>query len=162
MTVIYISLMILEIVVAIDRETQDWGIRCIRYEIKDIEPPSNTQKSMILQAEAERKKRANMIQSEGDRQSRVNLAEAQRISQILRSEGAAEAVIKRAQASADALKSIKTALDEPKGKDAANFLLGERYIEAYKKIASPKSTIVMHSEPLNPTVCVKKIQGLLK
>lgn len=154
MTVNYIALTLIEIVVAIDKETQDWGTRCIRYEIKDIEPPSNIQKSMILQAEAERKKRANMIESEGDRQSRINLAEAQRISQILRSEGDAEAVIKRAQASADALKSIKTALDASKGKDAANFLLGERYIEAYRKLANPKTTIVMHSEPQHPTTCV--------
>ena len=94
------------IVNAIDKETQDWGTRCIRYEIKDIEPPNNIQKSMILQAEAERKKRANMIESEGERQYRVNLAEAKKRSQVLRAEGDAEAIIKRAEASAQALKQI--------------------------------------------------------
>ena len=116
---------------------------------------------MILQAEAERKKRANMIESEGDRQSRINLAEAQRSSQILRSEGAAEAVIARAQASANALKSIKTALDAPKGQDAANFLLGERYIEAYSQIGKSTNTIIMHSEPQLPIENVSASFNLL-
>lgn len=92
------------IVSAIEHETQDWGTRCVRYEIKDIEPPNNIQKSMILQAEAERKKRANMIESEGEMQSKINLAEAYKAAQILRAEGSAEAIIKKATASADALK----------------------------------------------------------
>ena len=150
------------IVTAIDKETQDWGTRCIRYEIKDIEPPNNIQKSMILQAEAERKKRANMIESEGDRQSTINLAEAEKTSQILRAEGNAEAVIKRAQASADALKNIADALESNKGQEAANFLLGERYIDAYRKMASDKNTIVMNSSPHKPIENVSSSFGLLE
>lgn len=138
------------IVNAIDKETQDWGTRCIRYEIKDIEPPNNIQKSMILQAEAERKKRASMIESEGERQYRVNIAEAKKKSQILRAEGDAEAIIKRAEASAKALKQIWNALEADRGQDAANFLLGERYIEAYKKLANEKNTILMDSAPQMP------------
>lgn len=55
-----------QIVTAIDKETQDWGTRCIRYEIKDIEPPERIQKHMILQAEAERQKRARILESEGE------------------------------------------------------------------------------------------------
>ena len=138
------------IVEAIDKETQDWGTRCIRYEIKDIEPPNTIQKSMILQAEAERKKRANMIESEGDRQSKINLAEALKKAEILRAEGNADAVIKKAEASANALKSICGALEQQKGQDAANFLLGERYIEAYRKIANEKNTIILNSSPQKP------------
>jgi len=66
------------IVEAIDRETQDWGCKCIRYEIKDIEPPATIQKHMILQAEAERRKRANILESEGEQQSQINIAEAKK------------------------------------------------------------------------------------
>lgn len=150
------------IVNSIDKETQDWGTRCIRYEIKDIEPPNNIQKSMILQAEAERKKRAAMIESEGERQSRINLAEAQKRSQVLRAEGAAEAIIKRAEASADALKSIHTALEANRCQDAANFLLGERYIDAYKKMASKHNTIMIESAPHMPIENVTASFNLLE
>lgn len=147
---------------SIDKETQDWGTRCVRYEIKDIEPPNNIQKSMILQAEAERKKRANMIESEGERQSRINLAEAKKRSQVLRAEGDATAIIKKAEASADALKQICDALEANKGQDAANFLLGERYIEAYKKLASEKNTIVIDSAPQMPIENVTASFNLLE
>lgn len=149
------------IVNAIDKETQDWGTRCVRYEIKDIEPPSNIQKSMILQAEAERKKRANMIESEGERQSKVNLAEAKKISQVLRAEGDAEATIRKAEASATALRKICDALQANRGQDAANFLLGERYIEAYRKLASEKNTIVIDSAPQMPIDNVTSSLNLL-
>uniref|UniRef100_A0A7S3J0Q2 Band 7 domain-containing protein n=1 Tax=Euplotes harpa TaxID=151035 RepID=A0A7S3J0Q2_9SPIT len=150
------------IVNAIDKETQDWGARCVRYEIKDIEPPNNIQKSMILQAEAERKKRANMIESEGEKQYRINLAEAKKRSQVLRAEGDAEAIIKRAEASANALISISKALENRKGQDAANFLLGERYIEAYKKIAGEQNTLILESAPLMPVENVTSSFNLLQ
>lgn len=141
------------IVSAIDKETKDWGAKCIRYEIKDIEPPNNVQKSMILQAEAERKKRANMIESEGERQSRINIAEANRNSKILKAEGEAEAIIRKAEASGEALKSISEAL-KSEGPDKKthiiNYLLGERYIDAYKKMGRKENTMFINSKPQNP------------
>jgi len=81
------------IIKAIDKETKDWGVLALRYEIKDIEPPSNIQKSMILQAEAERRKRANILTSEGDRTANINVAEAEKKAAILKAEGAAESMI---------------------------------------------------------------------
>jgi len=71
------------IVEAIEPEAAEWGIKTLRYEIKDIEPPSNIQKSMILQAEAERKKRASILSSEGDKISNINHAQAERQANIL-------------------------------------------------------------------------------
>jgi regulator of protease activity HflC (stomatin/prohibitin superfamily) len=91
------------IIKSIDKETKDWGIAALRYEIKDIEPPSNIQKSMILQAEAERKKRASILISEGDRTANINVSEAEKNAAILKAEGAAESMIIQAQASSDAL-----------------------------------------------------------
>lgn len=150
------------IVNAIDKETQDWGTRCVCYEIKDIEPPNNIQKSMFLQIEAELKKRANMIESEGERQFKINIFEAKKIAQILRAEGNAEATIKKAEASANALKTICDALKSNKGQDAANFLLGERYIEAYRKLAAEKNTIILDSAPTSLTENVSSSFNLLE
>jgi len=87
------------IIKSIDKETKDWGVLALRYEIKDIEPPSNIQKSMILQAEAERRKRANILTSEGDRTANINVAEAEKRSAVLKAEGAAESMIIQAEAS---------------------------------------------------------------
>ena len=86
------------IVAAIEKESEDWGINALRYEIKDIVPPSNISNAMILQAEAERKKRASILASEGERISSVNLAEAEKTSQILKAEGEAESLIVQAKA----------------------------------------------------------------
>lgn len=138
------------IVQAIDKETQDWGTRCIRYEIKDIEPPANIQKSMILQAESERKKRASILESEGERQSQINIAEAKKQSQVMRAEGEAQAIILQAEANAAALKSITQSLKQENGTHAANFIMGERYIDAYKNIANEKNTIIMPNSPHLP------------
>lgn len=155
-----------KIVDAIGKETKDWGAKCIRYEIKDIEPPSNIQNSMILQAEAERKKRANMIESEGERQSRINIAEANKESKILRAEGAADAIIKKAEASGEALKQISDILQNQKNKEKrdsiVNYLLGERYIEAYKKIGSQKNTVFIQSQPQLPVENVSSSFNLLQ
>ena len=85
-----------KIVNAIERDCEDWGITALRYEIRDIEPPSNISNAMILQAEAERKKRASILASEGERISNVNLAEAEKQSQILKAEGESEGLIVQA------------------------------------------------------------------
>jgi regulator of protease activity HflC (stomatin/prohibitin superfamily) len=81
------------IIKSIGKETSGWGILALRYEIKDIEPPSNIQKSMILQAEAERRKRASILTSEGDKIANINVAEAEKKAAVLKAEGAAEAMI---------------------------------------------------------------------
>lgn len=82
-----------KIVSAIEKDSDDWGIAALRYEIKDINPPENISNAMILQAEAERKKRASILASEGEQISNINLAEAEKTSQILKAEGEAEGLI---------------------------------------------------------------------
>ena len=86
------------IVSAIEKESQEWGVHSIRYEIKDIEPPTAIQKSMVLQAEAERRKRASILTSEGEMLANINIADAEKQAQILESEGYAESVILKAKA----------------------------------------------------------------
>jgi len=94
------------IIKSIDKETIAWGVKALRYEIKDIEPPSAIQKSMILQAEAERRKRANILTSEGDKIANINVSEAEKKSAVLMAEGAAESMIIQADASSKAINSI--------------------------------------------------------
>ena len=86
------------IVSAIEKESIEWGVHSIRYEIKDIEPPTAINKSMVLQAEAERRKRAQILTSEGEKMANINIADANKQAQILEAEGAAEAVILKAEA----------------------------------------------------------------
>ena len=137
------------IIKSIGKETEGWGIKALRYEIKDIEPPSNIQKSMILQAEAERRKRANILTSEGDRTANINVAEAEKKAAVLKAEGAAESMIIQADASAQALSSIDQSLKAPGGFEAAQFLLGQRYIDAYKQVGQKSTTMILPSEPVN-------------
>lgn len=95
-----------KIVAAIEKESEDWGISALRYEIKDIDPPSNISNAMILQAQAERNKRASILASEGERISNINQAEAEKQSQILKAEGEAQGQIAQAKAQANALKLV--------------------------------------------------------
>ncbi len=109
---------------------KEWGTRAIRYEIRDIEAPENIQEAMVKQAVSEREKRANILKSEGDRQAAINIAEANKRQKELRAEGAAEAAILKAQASATALNQISESLSKERGKEAASFLLAEKYFDA--------------------------------
>jgi len=76
----------------------EWGIECKRYEIRDITPPNNIRKAMELQAESERRKRAEILTSEGRRQADINIAEGERQAAILKAEGEAKAIITRSTA----------------------------------------------------------------
>jgi regulator of protease activity HflC (stomatin/prohibitin superfamily) len=86
------------IVKSVEKESFEWGVHAIRYEIKDIEPPTAIQKSMVLQAEAERRKRASILTSEGDMMANVNIAEAEKQALVLEAEGHAQSIIVKAEA----------------------------------------------------------------
>lgn len=104
---------------------------------------------MILQAEAERKKRASILTSEGDKLAAINIAEAEKLAQVLKAEGTAESLIVQAKAQADALQSIDEQLQKPAGFSAAQFLLGQRYIDAYKSVGKKETTIILETDPIN-------------
>ena len=99
-----------KIIESIRPVAEEWGLKMLRYEIKDIEPPANIRDSMILQAEAERNKRAAILGSEGQRTAEINKAEANKISQVLKAEGQAQYLILQANAQARALASIEAEL----------------------------------------------------
>lgn len=142
------------IVEAINIAAEAWGIKCLRYEIKDIQLPVKVKEAMQMQVEAERKKRANILDSEGDRASSINRAEGYRQSTILASEavqmeqinkakGEASAIIARARARAEAVRVLGEALGQKNGVNAASLAVAEQYVQAFSQLAKKSNTILL-------------------
>jgi len=132
------------IVTIVNEAAQAWGIKCLRYEIRDIIPPTSIKQAMEMQAEAERRKRAEILQSEGDRQSEVNLAQGKRQSAILFAEGEAQAILQRAKATADGIRAVSSAItSSPGGQEAASLRVAEAWVSSWKEMARSSNTIVV-------------------
>ncbi|XP_030445124.1 uncharacterized protein LOC115667708 [Syzygium oleosum] len=150
-----------KIVESINVAALDWGLKCLRYEIRDISPPRGVRQAMEMQAEAERKKRAQILESEGERQSNINIAdgkksavilesEAAKMDQVNRAHGEAEAILARAQATAKGIVLVSDALKETGGVEAASLRIAEQYIHAFGNIAKEGTTLLLPSSTANP------------
>lgn len=140
---------------ALNEAASDWGLKCLRYEIRDIHPPQNVLDAMHRQVSADRSKRAEILDSEGHRQSEINLAEgkkqstilaseALRVEQINQAQGEADAIVLKAQASAEGIKKVAEAIQNtPGGRDAVALQVAEKYVEAFGKLAKESNTIVI-------------------
>src|SRR3954471_19828218 len=135
-----------QVVSAIDEAALNWGVKVLRYEIKDLTPPAEILRAMQAQITAEREKRALIAASEGRRQEQINIATGQREASIVRSEGEKQAEINKAQgeaaaivavadATADAIRKIAAAIREPGGEQAVQLKVAERAVEAYQQLA---------------------------
>ncbi|KAI8845322.1 hypothetical protein BJ741DRAFT_587627 [Chytriomyces cf. hyalinus JEL632] len=146
------------IVNAINSAAFDWGIRCLRYEIRDVHPPENVVSSMHKQVSAERRKRAEILESEGARQAAINVAEgrkqamileseAEKMTQINMAEGEAESIRLKAAASSQAIAQVSTAIKQhgDAAQDAVSLSVAEKYIESFGKIAKEGTTVVVPS-----------------
>ncbi|RGB38054.1 hypothetical protein C1646_756100 [Rhizophagus diaphanus] len=142
------------IVDAINSAAEAWGIRCLRYEIRDIHPPTKVVESMHQQVSAERSKRASILESEGQRQAAINVAEGNKQSVILASEaekaeqinkasGESEAIVLRARATAEGIIKIAHAIENPYGKDAVTLTIAEKYMEAFGNLAKEGNSIIV-------------------
>jgi regulator of protease activity HflC (stomatin/prohibitin superfamily) len=142
------------IVNAIDESAANWGVKVLRYEIKDLTPPAEILHAMQAQITAERGKRALIAQSEGRRQEQINIASGEREAAIARSEGEKQAAINRAQgeaaailaladASANALRQVGEAIRSPGGIDAVNLRVAEEYVGAFGKLAKTNNSIIV-------------------
>lgn len=142
------------IVKAINEAAQVWGIQCMRYEIKDIEPPKTVLQAMELQVAAERKKRADILESEGRREAQINLAEADKrqvvlnseavqIDQINRAKGEAEAILSVAEATARGIREVAAAMQEKGADNAIALKVAEKYVEAFSQLAKQGNTILL-------------------
>ncbi len=135
-----------KVVETIGEEANDWGITLLRYEVRDIEPPNQILTSMTLQAEAERSKRAEILGSEGTRQADINIAQAKRQAQILEAEGHQEKQVIVAKAQGEAFKMIETELASDTGRVAAQFIMGQKYINALANRAKPENLFIMRQD----------------
>ncbi|MBV8938888.1 MAG: hypothetical protein JO089_03495, partial [Alphaproteobacteria bacterium] len=142
------------IVTAINHAAQSWGIQCMRYEIKNITPPTSVLKAMELQMAAERQKRAVILESEGKRQSQINVAEAGKQQVVLQSEGAmidqinrakgeAEAILAVAKATAGGIEMVADALQRRGGDGAVALRVAEQYVAAFRELARSGTTVLL-------------------
>ncbi|MDQ9171541.1 SPFH domain-containing protein [Oxalobacteraceae bacterium R-40] len=142
------------IVNAIDESAANWGVKVLRYEIKDLTPPKEILHAMQAQITAEREKRALIAASEGRKQEQINIASGEREAAIAKSEGEKQASINRAQgqatailaiaeASAEALRKTAAAIQQPGGSDAVNLKVAEQYVNAFAQLAKTNNSIIV-------------------
>jgi regulator of protease activity HflC (stomatin/prohibitin superfamily) len=144
------------VVSALDAAAPNWGVKVLRYEIKDLTPPAEILRAMQAQITAEREKRAVIATSEGKRQEQINLAVGAREAAIAKSEGEkqaeinqaqgdAAAILARAEATAKAIRQIGEALQEPGGVQAVNLRVAEEYIAQFGNLARTNNTLILPS-----------------
>ncbi|MCL4792989.1 MAG: paraslipin [Bryobacteraceae bacterium] len=140
----------------LDKATEPWGVKVLRYEIKSINPPSDILNAMEKQMRAEREKRATILNSEAVRESAINMAEgekqktikeseANKQQQINEAEGEASAIMAVATATAEGIRSVAAAINSPGGYEAVQLRVAEQYVTEFGKIAKQSSTIVVPS-----------------
>ena len=153
------------VVASLDEAAVSWGVKVLRYEIKDLVPPQEILRAMQAQITAEREKRARIAQSEGLKIEQINLASGEREAEIKKSEGEAQAAVNAsqgekvarinraqgeaealklvAQASADAIRLVADAINQPGGNEAVNLKVAEQYVDAFAKLAKEGNTLIM-------------------
>jgi regulator of protease activity HflC (stomatin/prohibitin superfamily) len=143
-----------QVVAAIDEAALNWGVKVLRYEIKDLTPPKEILHAMQRQITAEREKRALIAASEGRRQEQINIATGEREAFIARSEGEKQAEINKAQgeaaailsvaeATASAIRQVAEAIRQPGGEQAVQLKVAERAVDAFGKVAEDATTTLI-------------------
>lgn len=142
------------VVEELDKASEPWGIKVLRYEIKNIKPPDDVLAAMEKQMRAEREKRALVLTSEGQRDAAVNQAEGQkqqivkqseatRQQQINEAEGEAEAILAIARATAQGIREVAAATSVPGGLDAVRLRVAERWIERFGELARTTNSMIL-------------------
>jgi regulator of protease activity HflC (stomatin/prohibitin superfamily) len=142
------------VVAALDEAATSWGVKVLRYEIKDLTPPKEILHAMQAQITAEREKRALIAASEGRKQEQINIATGEREAFIQRSEGEKQSAINRAQGEAEAIKAVASAnaqaiqqvaqaIQLPGGIEAVNLKVAEKYVEAFANVAKEGNTLIL-------------------
>jgi len=161
------------VVNALDDAALNWGVKVLRYEIKDLTPPAEILRAMQAQITAEREKRALIAASEGRRQEQINIAEGQRQSFINNSEGERQAAINKAQgqaaaitavadATADAIRKIAAAIQSPGGEQAVTLKVAEKAVEAYSQLAQKNNTMIVPGNMSEVSALIGTAMALMK
>lgn len=161
------------IVEAVDKASDPWGVKVTRYEIKNITPPQSIRDAMEKQMRAEREKRAQIAESEGDRQAKINRAEGEKQEAIAKSEGEkmrrineaegkSKEILLVAEATANGLRTIAEAVQQPGGADAVNLQLAEGYIAEFGKLAKAGNTMIIPADLANVAGFIKAASSVLQ
>ena len=148
------------VVAAVDEAAQNWGIKVLRYEVKDIEVSPDIMNAMEKQMTAERDKRAAIAQSEGERQSKINFAQGEKEHSILTSEGQKQELINKAEgaaaeiklkadATAEAIIKVAESLNKKGGEQAANLEVAKQYIKEFGNLAKENNTLIIPGDVSN-------------
>jgi len=144
------------IIAAVDKASDPWGVKITRYEIKNIHPPQTVRDALEKQMRAERQKRATIAESEGERQAKINIAEGtkqeaiknsegEKMKRINEAEGRAKEIELVAVATAEGIRRIAEAIEQPGGSDAVNLRVAEQYIGEFGKLAKEGNTLIIPS-----------------
>jgi regulator of protease activity HflC (stomatin/prohibitin superfamily) len=161
------------VVNALDDAALNWGVKVLRYEIKDLTPPNEILHAMQAQITAERGKRALIAASEGRKQEQINIAEGQRQAYINNSEGERQAEINKAQgqasaitavadATADAIRKIAAAIQSPGGEQAVTLKVAEKAVEAYAQLAQKNNTMIVPGNMSEVSALIATAMALMK
>ncbi len=161
------------VVTSLDEAALNWGVKVLRYEIKDLTPPNEILRSMQQQITAERDKRARIAESEGRKLEQINLAtgdreafiaksEGEKQAEINRAEGEAAAIASVAEATADAIRKIAAAINEPGGQQAVQLKVAEKAVEAYAQLAQKNNTMIVPGNMSEVSTLIGTAMTLLK
>ncbi len=161
------------VISALDQAATTWGVKVLRYEIKDLTPPKEILHAMQAQITAERERRAVVAASEGKRQEQINLATGDREAAIQRSEGERQAAINKAQgqasailaiaeASAEAIRKTAAAIASPGGEAAVNLKVAEQYVNAFAQVARTNNTMIIPANMSDLTSLIATAMTVVK
>ena len=161
------------VISALDDAASNWGVKVLRYEIKDLTPPAEILRAMQAQITAEREKRALIAASEGRKQEQINIATGEREASIARSEGERQAEINKAQgeaaaitavadATSDAIRKIAAAIQSPGGEQAVQLKVAEKAVEAYGQLAQKYNTMIVPGHMGEVSALIGTAMALLK
>ncbi|MCK9175370.1 MAG: paraslipin [Desulforhopalus sp.] len=143
-----------QVVAALDEAASNWGVKVLRYEIRDIQPPRTVLEAMEKQMKAEREKRAEIARSEGEKQATLNraegdrgeaifLSEGEKMKRINEAEGKAQEILMVAKATAEGVRLVAEVLASPGGIEAANLEVAQNYINQFGKLAQTANTMII-------------------
>ena len=162
-----------EVVEVLDAATSPWGVKVLRYEIRDITPPRTVMEAMEKQMRAEREKRAAIAQSEGEMQAQINRSEGEKQALINQSEGEKQAIKNKAEgesaqitivasATAEGIRMVAEQLAQANGVTAAQLRIAESYIEQFGKLAKAGNTTIIPADVANVAGMVAAMTSIIK